>query len=84
VYDDLPNAKVLGRTLKPGDGIAMRGGGGGGFGSPLARAADKVRNDVVQGYVTREAARALYGVVLDPDTLALDRAATASLRASMR
>jgi N-methylhydantoinase B len=84
VIDDLPNAKVLAQSLKPGDGIAMRGGGGGGFGSPLARPAEKVRWDVAQGYVSVEAARAQYGVVIDPETLILDADATAALRQTMR
>jgi N-methylhydantoinase B len=84
VVDNLPNAKVLAQTLKPGDGIAMRGGGGGGFGSPLERPAEKVRWDVEQGYVTVGAACARYGVVVDPETFALDVAATERLRAQMR
>jgi N-methylhydantoinase B len=84
VIDDLPNAKVLAQSLKPGDGIAMRGGGGGGFGSPLERPAERVRWDVAQGYVSVEAARAQYGVVIDPETLILDADATAALRQTMR
>jgi len=62
----------------------MRGGGGGGFGSPLDRPAEKVRWDVAQGYVTFVAARERYGVVIDPDTMTLDAAATERLRATMR
>jgi N-methylhydantoinase B len=84
VIDDLPNAKVLAQALKPGDGIAMRGGGGGGFGSPLERPAEKVRWDVEQGYVSIGAARERYGVVVDPQSYALDGVATEKLRAQMR
>lgn len=84
IKDDLPNAKVFVLPLKPGDAVIARGGGGGGFGSPLERPAEKVREDVYQGYVTVEAARKLYGVVIDPDTLALDAPATEALRAKMR
>ena len=84
VIDDLPNAKVLAQSLKPGEGISMRGGGGGGFGSPLDRPAEKVRWDVAQGYVTFVAARERYGVVIDPDTMTLDAAATERLRATVR
>jgi N-methylhydantoinase B len=43
-----------------------------------------VREDVYQGYVTPDAARDSYGVVLDPQTLAVDRAATEALRAERR
>jgi N-methylhydantoinase B len=83
VHDNLPNAKVLARPLKSGDAVIVRGGGGGGFGSPLERPAEKVRDDVVQGYVSAEAARALYGVVIDPHTLALDVPQTEALRSRM-
>jgi N-methylhydantoinase B len=44
-------------------------GTGGGFGNPLERDPDLVREDVLDGYVTRESAEQDYGVVLDPETL---------------
>ncbi|HUB95662.1 MAG TPA: hypothetical protein VL993_07080, partial [Stellaceae bacterium] len=61
--------------------VIVRTGGGGGWGDPLQRDPELVRWDVVEGYVSREAALADYGVVLDPKTLAVDEAATASTRA---
>ena len=67
--------------LKDGDALRMRSGGGGGYGTPLERPVEEVREDVRQGYVTVAAAASQYGVVVDPDTLALDPAATARLRA---
>ena len=76
------NAKVLTAQLKPGDAYALRSGGGGGFGSPLERPAERVRDDVRQGYVSLAAARDYYGVVLDPETLAIDADATAAARAA--
>jgi N-methylhydantoinase B len=82
--DDFGNAKIYTLALKEGDAVVLRGGGGGGFGSPLDRPASRVGEDVRQGYVTPEAARALYGVVIDPATLALDAVATEALRASLR
>jgi N-methylhydantoinase B len=63
--DDLPNAKVYGRPIKAGDGWSLFAGGGGGFGPPHERAAAKVAHDVRQGYVSREAARELYGVEIN-------------------
>ncbi len=55
-------------------------GDAGGYGlSPLERG--RVLEDVREGYVTVAAAASQYGVVVDPDTLALDAAATARLRA---
>jgi len=79
---DFPNAKVLVSALKAGDAFRIRSGGGGGYGSPYERPAEDVRADVRQGYVSVAAAAELYGVVVDPVTLALDEAATKRLRAA--
>jgi N-methylhydantoinase B len=81
--DDLPNAKVPSLNLKKAEAVIVRGGGGGGFGSPLERPAETVAGDVRQGYVTVESARELYGVVVDPKTLELDVAATEARRQSL-
>jgi N-methylhydantoinase B len=78
---DFPNAKLLVTRLKAGDAFRLRSGGGGGYGSPLERPLDDVRNDVRQGYVSVEAAAALYSVVVDETTLEIDLAATERLRA---
>jgi N-methylhydantoinase B len=77
---DFPNAKVLVAQVKEGDAFRLRSGGGGGYGSPLARPVDDVRNDVRQGYVSVEDAAAHYGVVIDPGTCEVDEAATRTLR----
>lgn len=53
---------------------------GGGYGSPLARAVEKVARDVRDGVVSLEQAADVYGVVLDRQTLVADRAATAARR----
>jgi len=81
---DLPNAKVLMMRLKPGDAVAVRAGGGGGFGPPYERNPQRVVHDVRQGYVSLRAARELYGVVLDPQTLEIDAPATTERRERMR
>jgi hypothetical protein len=61
----------------------VRSGGGGGFGSPLERPAERVQVDVREGYVSVQAARDYYGVVLDHRTLAIDAIGTAAERASL-
>jgi N-methylhydantoinase B len=62
-------------------------GGGGGWGNPLARPAQKVLEDVLDEYVSVEGARRDYGVVLTGSledlTLAVDTEATAKLRSAM-
>jgi N-methylhydantoinase B len=55
-------------------------GMGGGYGSPLHRNPQAVRKDVENELVSLEAAFEVYGVVIDPDTLELDLAATLSTR----
>ncbi len=80
---EFANAKLFWKRIETDDAFIVNSGGGGGFGSPLERPAETVRDDVRQGYVSAAAARALYGVVVDPDTLELDARATARLRAAM-
>ena len=58
--------------------------GGGGYGNPLDRPMDKVVRDVRDEFISVETARNDYGVVLDPETFAVDEAATQALRAEMR
>jgi N-methylhydantoinase B len=80
---DFPNAKAFLVALKPGDEYRLSSGGGGGYGPPWQRPAEKVREDVRQGYVSAEQAAALYGVVIDPTTFAIDHAATEQRRAAL-
>jgi N-methylhydantoinase B len=66
--------------LQPGDVVTMDAAGGGGYGNPLERDADAVANDVADGYVSLESAREIYGVVIDPATMKVDRDATRARR----
>ena len=55
--------RVKGReVVPPGHRIVMATPGGGGLGDPRRRARDKVRADVLDGYVTAEAAAREYGM----------------------
>ncbi|MBM3560137.1 MAG: hydantoinase B/oxoprolinase family protein, partial [Alphaproteobacteria bacterium] len=64
----------------PGDVISYLADGGGGFGHPFDREPERVRDDVIDGYVSRDAAERDYGVVLS-DALDIDATATARRRA---
>ena len=55
-------------------------GGGGGVGEPFERDPQAVQKDVVDGYVTIEAAERLYGVAIDEATITIDEARTKRLR----
>ncbi|WP_199260855.1 hydantoinase B/oxoprolinase family protein [Paracoccus binzhouensis] len=60
--------------LGPGDVLLVRSAGGGGRGDPMEREVWRVEQDVARGYVSAEAARRDYGVVVG------DPQATAALR----
>ncbi|HUS55596.1 MAG TPA: hydantoinase B/oxoprolinase family protein [Thermohalobaculum sp.] len=70
-----------GNNLKKGDLLRIITPGGGGWGSPLDRPANDVLADVLDGFVSGEAAFAEYGVVIDDE--AIDEAATDAKRAAM-
>ncbi len=79
---DFKNAKVLVAQLNAEDAFKISSGGGGGYGPALQRDIESVREDVRQGYVSVAAAAEKYGVVVDPETFAVDNAATEKLRAA--
>jgi N-methylhydantoinase B len=64
--------------------VIIQTGGGGGWGDPLDRDAERVREDVIDGFVSVAAAEREYGVKLDPRDLSLDAAATRRLRDERR
>ncbi len=68
-----------GNTLRQGDLLRIVTGGGGGRGHPYDRAAELVLRDVLDGFVSVEAASRDYGVVIREGRL--DDAATAARRA---
>jgi N-methylhydantoinase B len=69
--------------LQPGQRIVSISAGGGGYGSPLERDPEQVRHDVLEGWVSRQRAEDVYGVVLtdgDHGGLKVDLDATADRR----
>ncbi len=63
--------------LKPGDVVTMDAAGGGGYGNPLERDLQSIREDVLDGYISIESAGKDYGVVINPDTLEINPKETA-------
>jgi N-methylhydantoinase B len=55
-------------------------GGGGGWGDPKKRPAEKVAEEVRDGIISLEQAREAYGVILDEETLELDEEETKRVR----
>ena len=72
-------SKITDVRIASGGRVRLETPGGGGFGPPAVRAPDKVARDVRLGYVSREAARTLYNVVVT-EAGEVDAAATAALR----
>jgi N-methylhydantoinase B len=68
------------RRVRRGDRFLCIGPCGGGYGAAFLRAPEAVWADVADGLLSRDEARALFGVVLT-ETLAIDAAATAAARA---
>ncbi|MEH6569270.1 MAG: hydantoinase B/oxoprolinase family protein [Halioglobus sp.] len=75
-------AKAEGIKVKVGDVLYFNTWGGGGWGDPLERDAELVRQDVERRLVTAHGANR-YGVVIT-DTGSVDEAATKALRQEMR
>ena len=72
--------KTSALSLGSNEVISVRTGGGGGHGDPFDRDPETVRHDVIDGYVTRDAAIREYGVVLSEETLEIDVEATKKRR----
>lgn len=54
--------------------------GGGGWGNPFHRSVEQVLDDVIDEYISVDAAKKYYGVVIDPVTLSVDQNQTQQLR----
>ena len=67
--DERRMLKVNAHPMAAGSVVHMQTGGGGGFGNPRERDPERVRTDILDGFVTLEAARRDYGVIIDPETL---------------
>ena len=77
---------IVGEQLvMPGEKLGSLSSGGGGYGKPFTREPERVLEDVIDGYISVERARDLYGVVIsgDPEryeTLTIEADATRRLR----
>jgi N-methylhydantoinase B len=67
-------------VLKKGDVVRFITGTGGGYGGPHKRDSQAVLGDVLDGYITKETAREVYGVAIVGDPPRIDRETTDRLR----
>ncbi|WP_066556105.1 hydantoinase B/oxoprolinase family protein [Croceicoccus bisphenolivorans] len=74
------NPLLAGHRFRQNETFWFESTGGGGWGNPIDRPVAEVLDDVLDEYISVEAARRDYKVVIDPDTLKVDEQATATLR----
>ena len=75
-------SKIPDRRSVPGDTLRTVSPCGGGYGDPILRDPDRVLNDVLDGFVSVQNARNLYGVVITGTTVDLE--ATKESRTSLQ
>ena len=66
--------------IYPGEKCITLASGGGGWGDPLNRTVERVRDDVMDLLVSAKRAKDVYGVIIDPGTFDVDQGATEKLR----
>ena len=76
-------SKFSGHATQANDVMAYYSPCGGGYGDPLERTPEQVREDVLDDFCNREHARQVYGVVMD-DAMSIDLEATAARREEIR
>lgn len=88
IYPDgsrhLALSKDMIEQVPPGTEYVQEAGGGGGFGSPLLRPIEQIQQEVRDGIISPEAAKEMYGVVLDSQTFVVDQLATKTRREAIR
>jgi N-methylhydantoinase B/oxoprolinase/acetone carboxylase alpha subunit len=83
--EEVLHAKVTGVTFNANQAVRIEVPNGAGYGDPLERDPDAVREDVLDDFTTLELARDAYGVVFnDESTLEIDLEATARRRDELR
>ena len=60
-YNKRSSSKYSNITIHPGDRVHLIAPGGGGYGNPADRDPAAIREDILEGYVSRQQAEADYG-----------------------
>jgi N-methylhydantoinase B len=71
-------------TMRRGDVVRHLQPGGGGHGDPLAREVGLIERDLADGKISRDYAERWHGVIVEPATLAIDRAGSERRRRELR
>lgn len=82
----MPNVAMF--DIAPGEHVIGIDNGGGGYGHPFERDVDRVREDVIERWITRAAAETIYGVIFTgeerDESLAVNPEATKKRREELR
>jgi N-methylhydantoinase B len=78
--EEIPLPSKTTREVAPGSRIILQTAGAGGYGDPYSRDPQRVRQDVIEGFISIERAKDAYGVVLNAKTYEVDAAATRAKR----
>jgi N-methylhydantoinase B len=73
-------SKQILRNIPKGTLFRQIAGGGGGYGNPFERPAEKVLEEVRNEMISVEKAKTDYGVMIDPSTMTIDMETTSRLR----
>lgn len=76
--------KLNATPLNKGSRVVIKTGGGGGFGHPFNRDPDLVLQDVIDGYISKGAARDKYGVILEKGLFKVNYRKTSNYRNKCR
>jgi N-methylhydantoinase B len=72
-HEIVMKSKEAPRKAVKGDRIHLNTSGGGGWGDPRKRQAQKVYEDVLDGIISKEIAENVYGVIIEPSGINLEK-----------
>jgi N-methylhydantoinase B len=75
-----PKSKEIVSDIPHGTILRQVAGGGGGYGDPYLRSAERVAREVRNGTLSLRKAREEYGIVIDPKTMGIKKTETKQLR----
>ena len=81
--EEIPLPSKTTREVAPGSCIILQTAGAGGYGPPYQRDPERIREDVIQGFISETRAKEAYGVILDGETHEIDKISTLAIRKQM-
>ena len=79
-----PKSKEIVPDIPSGTIMRQVAGGGGGYGHPYLRPAERIVTEVRNGILSLEKAKEDYGIVINPETFEMNRPETQRLRGNIK